>query len=147
MSTGHKHKNSESVAKNIRFKHELIEQIEQSKDSLIPFGAWVQQACKEKIERDSIPVNTPKDTHVNTSKPVDTPVNTANEKRKIQAIAKLAAICDALSNEQKEEVLSARYPKSTFRKLGAIYFAEPSRDSVALYWNDVILPKLEIHSD
>lgn len=142
MSTGFKHKNAESVAKNIRFKHELIEKIEQHKDSLIPFGAWVQQACREKLERESSPVHTPKNTQVNTSTPASTGVNTANEKRKAETISRLTAICDALTPEQKQEVLDARYPKSTFRKLGSIYFAEPSRDSVSHYWDEVILPKL-----
>jgi hypothetical protein len=49
MSTGHKHKNSESVSKNIRFPHSLIEEIEQTKDPLITFSAWVKAACEEKL--------------------------------------------------------------------------------------------------
>ncbi len=70
MSTGNKHKNSESVAKNIRFKHSLIEQIEESKDPLIPFAAFVQQACREKLARE-------KNTQVHESKPVSVPVSTS----------------------------------------------------------------------
>ena len=92
MSTGHKHKNSESVAKNIRFKHELIEQIEQHKDPLIPFGAWVQQACREKLERETL--------HVSTPMHMTTPVDTCKEQVKIKT-----------TQEQREKLISECYSK------------------------------------
>ncbi|GLT14999.1 MULTISPECIES: YlcI/YnfO family protein [Vibrio] len=52
MSTGNVNKNSQSVKKNIRFEHELVEAIEKNKNELVPFSAWVKQACREKLERD-----------------------------------------------------------------------------------------------
>ena len=38
-----------STRKNIRFNNELVALIEAAKGST-PFGTWVQDACKEKIE-------------------------------------------------------------------------------------------------
>lgn len=71
MSTGKLNSNSLSSKKNIRFEHELIEDIESCKDSLIPFSAWVKQACREKLEREKAPVSTPisEHTQVRTNKP------------------------------------------------------------------------------
>lgn len=53
MSTSNSNTNSKSVKKNIRFENELVEAIENHKDSLIPFSAFVKAACREKIERES----------------------------------------------------------------------------------------------
>jgi hypothetical protein len=44
--------NNESAKKNIRFPHSLIAEIEETKDPLVPFSAWVKAACEEKLERD-----------------------------------------------------------------------------------------------
>jgi hypothetical protein len=49
MSTSNVNSNNKSSKKNIRFEHDLIEQIEQAKDPLIPFAAWVKQACRDKL--------------------------------------------------------------------------------------------------
>lgn len=49
MSTGNLNNNNLSSKKNIRFEHDLIELIEQAKDPLIPFSAWVKQACRDKL--------------------------------------------------------------------------------------------------
>jgi hypothetical protein len=51
MSTGNL--NSKSERKNIRFELDLLEAIEQAKDPLIPFSAWVKAACREKLENDA----------------------------------------------------------------------------------------------
>lgn len=53
MSTLNTNTNAKSLKKNIRFEHELAESIEKHKDSLIPFAAWVKQACREKLERET----------------------------------------------------------------------------------------------
>jgi hypothetical protein len=53
MSTSKVNVNNQSAKKNIRFEHDLIEAIESHKDALIPFSAWVKQACKEKLEREN----------------------------------------------------------------------------------------------
>lgn len=58
MSTLNTNTNAKSLKKNIRFEHELAEAIEDHKDSLIPFAAWVKQACREKLERETT-VRTP----------------------------------------------------------------------------------------
>lgn len=58
MSTLNANTNAKSLKKNIRFEHELAEAIEDHKDSLIPFAAWVKQACREKLERETT-VRTP----------------------------------------------------------------------------------------
>ena len=58
MSTGSLNNNNLSSKKNIRFEHDLIEQIEQAKDPLIPFSAWVKQACREKLNGEIVQVVT-----------------------------------------------------------------------------------------
>ena len=58
MSTGEKNTNSKSGKKNIRFEHDLVEQIEKAKDPLIPFAAWVKQACREKLNSGKVHVGT-----------------------------------------------------------------------------------------
>jgi hypothetical protein len=45
--------NNQSRKVNMRFEHDLVEQINNTKDELIPFSAWVKAACKEKLERDA----------------------------------------------------------------------------------------------
>ena len=45
-------KSNKSTPKNIRFENELLEEIEEHKNQLIPFAAWVKQACREKLEND-----------------------------------------------------------------------------------------------
>ena len=50
MATGRN--NNCSKLKNIRFPHELIEQInEQSKKENTNFSAWVMAACREKLAK------------------------------------------------------------------------------------------------
>jgi hypothetical protein len=44
--------NNESAKKNIRFPHSLIAEIEETKDPLVPFSAWVKAACEEKLARE-----------------------------------------------------------------------------------------------
>lgn len=58
MSTSNVNNNNKSSKKNIRFEHDLIEQIEQAKDPLIPFAAWVKQACRDKLNGDKVQVIT-----------------------------------------------------------------------------------------
>ncbi len=53
MSIQQKNNNNVSSKKNIRFDNELIAEIEQAKDPLIPFSAWVKQACREKLRREN----------------------------------------------------------------------------------------------
>jgi wyosine [tRNA(Phe)-imidazoG37] synthetase (radical SAM superfamily) len=139
MSTGNLNSNSQSAKKNIRFEHDLIEAIENHKDELIPFAAWVKQACREKLERETqVRPKVSNNAHDSDSAPMS-----ANEKRKVETITSLKAICNAMTPDQKEEVLNARYQKSTFAKVGSIYFKEPSKDSVAKYWEEIILPELK----
>lgn len=45
-------KNNYSTMKNMRWEYSLLEQIDEHKDELIPFAAWVKQACREKLERE-----------------------------------------------------------------------------------------------
>ena len=58
MSTSTVNSNNKSSKKNIRFEHDLIEQIEQAKDPLIPFAAWVKQACRDKLNEVGAQVTT-----------------------------------------------------------------------------------------
>ena len=58
MSTSNVNSNNKSSKKNIRFEHDLIEQIEQAKDPLIPFSAWVKQACRDKLNEVGAQVTT-----------------------------------------------------------------------------------------
>ena len=41
-----------SQTKQIRFEHELLEQIEAHKDPLIPFSSWIKQSAREKMQRE-----------------------------------------------------------------------------------------------
>ena len=49
--------NNQSITKGIRFKRGLINDIEDHKDALIPFGAWVQMACEEQLKRGVVTVD------------------------------------------------------------------------------------------
>lgn len=50
--------NNKSISKNIRFRRELIDEIDKHKDDLIPFSAWVMRACEEKLISDRLQVGT-----------------------------------------------------------------------------------------
>jgi hypothetical protein len=92
MSTSKVNINNQSAKKNIRFEHELIEAIEDHKDPLIPFSAWVKQACKEKLERESggvvtsAPLNSSNKTLLNHTAS-DLPLNAKTNRDEIQLIA------------------------------------------------------------
>ena len=44
--------NAISAKKNIRFEHELIDEINEIKSKNQSFSSWVKQACREKLRRD-----------------------------------------------------------------------------------------------
>ncbi|WP_152613879.1 YlcI/YnfO family protein [Vibrio renipiscarius] len=44
--------NAISAKKNIRFEHELIDEINDIKSKNQSFSSWVKQACREKLRRD-----------------------------------------------------------------------------------------------
>lgn len=45
--------NNKSRKVNMRFDHDLIDDINNHKDDLIPFSAWVKAACREKLDRET----------------------------------------------------------------------------------------------
>lgn len=154
MSTGNLNTNSQSSKKNIRFEHDLIDAIEAHKDPLIPFAAWVKQACREKLEREQsaqVTPSKPKAEHVRPVVSSDAQpkyeqvrpvalsgVQTANEKRALEIQQQIQAAIDALTPQDRARIANHRTPKSEFRKS----MSEPcSRDSIAKYW-DMIEPKL-----
>lgn len=69
MSTHDLNNNGLSSKKNIRFEHDLIKLIEQSKDPLVPFSAWVKQACRDKLNGGVVQVITSAPGAVRTSTP------------------------------------------------------------------------------
>lgn len=92
MSTGNLNVNSQSIKKAIRFEHELVNEIEEHKNSLIPFSAWVKEACKEKLEREKGGVATSKPkkppvTPAAQAKDKKLPLNSKFNRDKIQALA------------------------------------------------------------
>ena len=141
MSTGNLNSNSQSAKKNIRFEHDLIDAIEAHKDPLIPFAAWVKQACRDKLERElnpQVPQGKPKAEQVRPV--VSSGVLTANEERALEVQQKIITAIDALSAAERAAVINHRYPKSEFYKAIAEVV---SKDSIAKYWS-MIEPKLKL---
>ncbi|MGL4937987.1 hypothetical protein [Shewanella sp.] len=141
MSTGSLNSNSQSAKKNIRFEHDLIDAIETHKNPLIPFAAWVKQACREKLEREQ-------NAQVTTSKPkaeqvrpvAPSGVQAENERRSLEMQQKIITAIDKLSAAERADVINHRYAKSEFNKaIGGVV----SRDSIAKYW-DMIEPRLKL---
>ncbi len=136
MTAQNTNKNSKSEKQNIRFEHELKADIDDER-GLIPFAAWVKQACREKLERDRsgrtcTPKTAPKSGRPDT--PKDKPDQSANAAR---AEAVRSAIFDPIESmgpETKAGILGSRYPKKAFRD--AIGEAA-SRDSIAKYWTEI----------
>ncbi|MDN3616735.1 YlcI/YnfO family protein [Vibrio gallaecicus] len=46
--------NRKSTKKNIRFEHELVDEIERVKLKNVSFSSWVKQACREKVASETI---------------------------------------------------------------------------------------------
>ncbi|MEZ8196223.1 YlcI/YnfO family protein [Vibrio cortegadensis] len=46
--------NRKSIKKNIRFEHELVDEIEGVKPKNVSFSSWVKQACREKVANETI---------------------------------------------------------------------------------------------
>ncbi|WP_206380343.1 YlcI/YnfO family protein [Vibrio genomosp. F6] len=46
--------NRKSIKKNIRFEHELVDEIEGVKPESVSFSSWVKQACREKVANETI---------------------------------------------------------------------------------------------
>lgn len=46
--------NRKSIKKNIRFEHELVDDIEGVKPESVSFSSWVKQACREKVANETI---------------------------------------------------------------------------------------------
>ncbi|NOH85743.1 DUF3950 domain-containing protein [Vibrio sp. 03-59-1] len=46
--------NRKSIKKNIRFEHELVNEIEGVKPENVNFSSWVKQACREKVANEAI---------------------------------------------------------------------------------------------
>lgn len=124
---------------NLRISKQLLDLIDKDR-GLIPRSAYIRDVLEKKIGY-GIQPDKPETQPVKSDN--ERATNSANEKRKLETIASLKAICTAMTPAQKEEVLNARYQKSTFAKVGSIYFKEPSKDSVAKYWEEIILPELK----
>lgn len=128
-------KNSNSEKKYIRFEHSLINKIEETKDPLITFSAWVKQACRDKIEKEKkARVRTVKQEKEGTSTHIEeTSRNSDNEKRAKKTFDQLINGIQALTGEEKIKVNSSRYPKNElFKALNE----QVSKDSIRKYWNE-----------
>lgn len=154
MSTLNTNTNAKSSKKNIRFEHELSEAIEQHKDPLIPFAAWVKQACREKLEREGqvltvidgsgdITTSAHSKRHAISDSDMDAILKiqhdeikkgSANEERAAATRAKLFDALAKLTKDDKSEVLSNRYPKNTLRLMinGIV-----SKDTIHKYWDEI----------
>lgn len=133
--------NDYTAKKNIRFEHQLIDDIEKIKDPLISFSAWVKEACREKIKKElrkkeSISAHIKKSTSAHSKSDNNNhPRNLANKKKARETLDRLTNGIQALSQEDKNKILQSRYPKNElFKKLKE----SVSKDSIRKYW-DVIL--------
>ena len=106
MSTSNTNTNNQSAKKNIRFEHDLIEGIESLKDPLIPFAAWVKQACREKLQRDSAPVN------------IQVPLDKKATQKVICAPTELSEVDSLVMSLTNEQGLSTRKVAARLTELG-----------------------------
>lgn len=135
-------KNKLSSKKNIRFEHELINEIDKKKGSLIPFSAWVKQACREKLDRDKCaqvrtkkPHLSPKVVKPNNEKPrkASEQQNSANKKRADETIKLLLDGISSLDTQDKRRIINSRYPKNELYKS---LNERVSKDSIRKYWDE-----------
>lgn len=113
----------------------MINKIEETKDPLITFSAWVKQACRDKIEKEKkARVRTVKQEKEGTSTHIEeTSRNSDNEKRAKKTFDQLINGIQALTGEEKIKVNSSRYPKNElFKALNE----QVSKDSIRKYWNE-----------
>ena len=132
-----------SVRKDMRIDKELLANIDNVRGD-VPFAAWVKRAIIMRL--DSLdPISCKEDMRIMTSADTDqeikvspTPkikhVRTSNEVRSEKTKQILFSTMRALTNNQRIEILNARYPKSTCRKaIGEIV----SKDTIAKYWKEI----------
>lgn len=113
--------NAKSAKKNIRFEHELIDEINDVKYENQSFSSWVKQACREKIRRDETLCAQEKNRHapVVRTKAINTnqDIKTVAQKLASQG-AFLQQIADKLNScEQYKMASKKKWTRQSVREL------------------------------
>lgn len=114
---------------NLRISKQLLDSIDNDR-GLIPRSAYIRDILEKKINlQPANEINERPQPKAN-----DRAVNSTNAARAKAIVDKIYAGIESLNQEQKEIILSARYPKNEFRKaIGETV----SKDSIAKYWGEI----------
>lgn len=132
-----------SVRKDMRIDKELLAKIDNIRGD-VPFAAWVKRAIIMRLDnldpisqQRTTPISTSADTgqYKKTKSTLNVKhVRTSNEMRSKKTKQILFSTLQTLTSNQKVEILTARYPKSSCRKaIGEIV----SKDTIAKYWEEI----------